>query len=210
MRYSRSRLRSSIVFSLTTLTFFCIITLHTLIWSTAQLELQEQISEPPPKQPVAIPFLSALDQADIYDLKATRSNKLHNHRPYITSNRIDELFQLIRNARNDQINSPDTTKSYPINSTWNFEKFFEQKLRTNNNDTNTHIDTADSEARKQTNIKRQLNFTTTEKTMNEYDKIQLRHFIHQALSNWKNNHKNDKSISLADIMHDGLAQDEPG
>jgi len=208
MRYSRLRLRSSIVFSLTTLTVFFIITLHTLIWSTAELELQEQISESP-KPPVVIPFLAALDQANIYDLKATRINKLHNHAPYITSDRINELFQLVRNARNDQINLSDTIKSYSINSTWIFEKFFGQKLQTNNNDTNTHIDTADSEIKKQSNIKLQLNFTTTEKSMNEHDKIQLRYFIHHALTKWKELHQNDKVITLADIMHDGLSQDEP-
>jgi len=208
MRYSRFRLRFSIVFSLITLTFFFLIIFHTLIWSTAELEPEEQISEAP-KPSVVIPFWSALNQQNIYDLKATQSNKLHNHSPYITSVRIDELFQLVRNARSNQINSFDKTKSHPVNSTWSFEKFFGQKLQTSNNDTNTHIDTADSTAIKKTNMNYQFNFTKPDKPMNEHDKIQLRYFIHHALTKWKEKHQNDKSISLADIMHDALAQDEP-
>jgi len=208
MRYSRLRLRSSIIFSLIILTFFFLITLHTLIWSTTELELQEQIPERP-KPPIAIPIWSALHQQNIYDLKATQSNKLHNHSPYITAKRIDELFQLIRNARNDQINLSNKTKYHPINLTWSFEKFLGQKLQTITNETNTHIDTVDSAAIKQSNLKHQLNFTTIEKSMNEYDKIQLRDFIHHALIKWKENHQNDKSISLGDVMHDALALDEP-
>jgi hypothetical protein len=209
MRYLRLRLRSSIFFSLTTLTFVFVITLHTLIWSTAELEIQEQTTEAPkPLPPVAIPFWSALNQPNIYDLKATPSKKLKNHLSYITSDRINELFQLIRNARNEQIISSDKQKTRSIDSTWSFEKFVGQKTQSTQNDTNTQIDTADSAAIKQSNAKL-FNSTTTKKTMNDVDKIQLRYFIHRTLTKWKQEHQNDKIVTLADIMHDGLVQDEP-
>lgn len=209
MRHLRLRLRSSVVFSLTTLSFVFLITLHTLVWTTTELELSQQIPEPP-KPPVAIPFWSALDQANIYDVKATSQNKLNRHSSYITSDRIDELYQLVRQSRNEQIQVSNKIKSFPINSPWNFEKFLGQKLQTNINDTNTHIDTADSAAKKQSNNKHQFDMTTTEKTMNEHDKKQLRDFIHHTSTKWKKKHQSDKTISLADIMHDALAQDEPG
>jgi len=183
--------------------------IHTLLWSINNFELQEQISQFAPRPPAAIPFLSALDQQNIYDLKATQSIILNKHLSYITYDRIDELYQLVRAARNDQIDSFNTTKSSSNNSKWNFEKFVAQKSPTSNNDTNTQIETFDSTAAKGTNIKLQFNLTTTENTINENDKIQLRYFIHHTLTKWKLGHQNDKTISLADIMHDGLAEDEP-
>jgi hypothetical protein len=215
MRYSRLRLRSSIFFSLTTLAFFFLITLHTLIWSTAELEIQEQNSEapkppaPPPPPPAALTFWSALDQPNIYDVKATSSKKLINHSPYITSNRIDELFELVRNARHDQIDLSDKKKSHSIDSTWSFAKFVGQKTPSPHNDTNTHVDTADSAAIKQSNPILQFNLTTTKTTMNEVDKMQLRYFVHRVLTKWKQEHQNDKTVTLADTMHDALIQDEP-
>ncbi len=183
-------------------------TLHTLIWSTAELELQEPILERH-KPPSDIPIWLALDQQNIYDLQASESRKLHNHTPSITSARIDELFQLVRDAQNDQLNSSEQKKSYSINSTWNFDKLPAPKSPIVPNDTNPHIDTPDSAATKETNIKLPLTFTTAAKTLNEHDKIQLRQFILYTLNKWKEEHHNNKTISLADIMHDALAQDEP-
>ena len=51
--------------------------------------------------------------------------------------------------------------------------------------------------------------TTTEKTVSERDKIQLRNYIHRVLSNWKKEHQNDKIVTIADLMHDELAREEP-
>ncbi|CAF3573225.1 unnamed protein product [Rotaria sp. Silwood1] len=208
MRYLRLRLRSTILFSLTTLSLFCLLTFHTLLWSTAELDKQDRIAKAP-KSPDGISFFSALNQENIYDLKATKSIKLTNHYSHITRQRIDELFQLVRHARNDQIDSFNIKKYYPLDSTWNFKRFVEQRSQNVNNDTNTHADTADSVGMKMNNSKLQVNFTTAEKTMNEYDKKQLRYFIHYELHKWKQEHFDDKSVSLADIMHDALAQDEP-
>jgi hypothetical protein len=208
MRYLRLRLRFSIVLGLTILTFFFLLTLHSLIWSTIELERPNQYPDRP-KPPDTLPFWSALDHPNIYELKSTSSKKKQSRSPSITTARIDELFQLVRQAHDEQINSFDKIKSYSINSTWNSKKFLQQKLHMNANDTNTHIDTADSAGIKETNIKYQYNLTTTIKTLNEHDKIQLRDFIHHKLVQWKENHRNDKIISLADVMHDALAQDEP-
>ncbi|UJR08560.1 hypothetical protein I4U23_012821 [Adineta vaga] len=55
----------------------------------------------------------------------------------------------------------------------------------------------------------QLNLTTTLKNFNENDKTQLRYFIHHILSKWKNDHQNDTIVSLADIMQEDLAQNDP-
>ncbi|CAF0959201.1 unnamed protein product [Adineta steineri] len=202
MRYLRLRLRSSILLSIT-IFVIVFITLHILIWSTNEFELLEKTPESVPKPPVAISFLSALDQPNIYDLKASQSHKLNKHSSYITSHRIHELFQLVRTTRNNQL------KSNSINSTWNFGKFIPKKLPTHNNNTKTNVDTVDSVTMKEKNHKLQFNITTTAKIMNEQDKIQLRHFIHHTLTKWKADHENDKYVNLADIMHDGLAQDEP-
>ncbi len=200
MRYSRIRLRSSIVLGLTTLTLIFLVTLHTLIRSTVELEQQKPYPHRP-KPPDALPFWSALDQANIYELNPVKSDKKQSRSPSITSARIDELFQLVRQARNEQINDFDKIKSSSINLTWNFEKFLQQKPRINKNDT------VDS---KETNGKLQYNLTRTEKVFNEHDKIQLRDFLHHKLILWKENHQNDKIISLADIMYETLAQDQPG
>ncbi|CAF0980116.1 unnamed protein product [Adineta steineri] len=202
MRYLRLRLRSSILLSIT-IFVIVFITLHVLIWSTNEFELLEKTPESVPKPPVAISFLSALDQPNIYDLKASQSHTLNKHSSYITSHRIHELFQLVRTTRNNQL------KSNSINSTWNFGKFIPKKVSPHNNNTKTNVDTADSVTMKEKNHKLQFNITTTAKIMNEQDKIQLRHFIHYTLTKWKADHENDKYVNLADIMHDGLAQDEP-
>jgi len=60
------------------------------------------------------------------------------------------------------------------------------------------------------NLKMSFNFTTVkENSLTEQDKIQLRDFAQYSILKWKDNHRNDSIRSLADIMHDNLAQDEP-
>ncbi|CAF2043121.1 unnamed protein product [Rotaria magnacalcarata] len=208
MRYSRLRLRSSILFSLTALILFFLLTLHTLLWSTAELEPPEQalIRHKPPS---GIPFWSALHQPNVYDLQATDSNKLTNRSSPITRQRINELFELVRNARNNQLDSSNLKKDSDHDRKWSFEKFVGQKPQTGSNDTNAHTDTADSAGVQGTKSNIQSKFTTIEKLTNEHDKIQLRYFILDALLKWKKQHMNDKNISLGDVMQDSLAQDEP-
>ena len=55
----------------------------------------------------------------------------------------------------------------------------------------------------------QFNVTTMIKTFQKWDKAQLREILHRKLMKWTNDHRDDRSINLADIMHDALAQDEP-
>jgi hypothetical protein len=209
MRYPRLRWRSLIFLGLIILTFFSLLTLHTFIWSANEFEQQHKQFPHRPKLPDAIPFWSALDHQNIYELKSIPSDKnkqSHSRRPLITAARINELFQLVRQTRDEQINSFDKIKSYSFNSTWNFEKFLEQKARMNTNE--TPVDTAADSVGN--NVKHGHNSTTTAKTVDEHDKIQLRNFIHSKLVKWKETHQNDKIISLADLMYDTLAQDEPG
>jgi hypothetical protein len=210
MRHLRLHLRSSNLLILTTFTFFIVLTLHTKIWSTTELELQERFPEPP-KPPGAVPIWSAFNQLNIYDIHALPSNRLINRPTYITAIRIDELFQLVRNARNEQTNLFVKEKPNSIGATWSFQRFAAQKVNTSQNDTNTHIETGDSAAMKVTlsTKKVELILTTIEKRMNDQDKMQLRDFIHRVITKWKEEHRNDKIVSLADIMHDSLAQDEP-
>jgi hypothetical protein len=212
----RLRLRTSILFILATLAIFFFITLHTLIWSTNELEQQEQIRDGP-IPPGAAPFWSAINHQNIYDLHATPANTIFVHSANITQSRIEELYQLIRNARTDDTQSIDTEKLFPIDPIWNFQKLVEQQQQghekedANKQNPETHADTADSAAKttKTTTTTLRPDLTTTEKTVSEYDKIQLRNYIHQALTKWKKEHQNDKIVTIADLMHDDLLRDEP-
>ena len=203
MRYLRSRLRSSIFFVLSTMIFYSLFTLHSTLWSTVQIEQQKPILEHP-KSSIDVSIWSALNQQNIYDVKATQSNRLTNHSSYITSYRIHELFQLVRHARIDHIHSLNIKKSYSYDSTRNIEKFIEQNSQISDNEriytTNlTNI----------SNIKFKLNSTLTAIETNKYDKIRLRHYIHYVINKWKQHHINDKTITLADVMHNSLAENEP-
>jgi hypothetical protein len=105
-------------------------------------------------------------------------------------------------------------KLFPIDSTWNFEKLVAQRKTPGHEDAKkqhpeTHIDTADSAAKSTKTPTIRPELTTTEKSLDEYDKKQLRNYIHQVLAKWKQDHQNDKLITIADLMHDELAQDEP-
>jgi hypothetical protein len=210
----RLRLRTSILFILATLTIFFLITLYTLIWSTNELEREEQ-TRGIPIPPGVVPFWSAINHQNIYDLHATPANTIFIRSSNITQRRIEELYQLIRNARTDETHSVDQEKLFPIDSTWNFEKLFEQQQVHEKEDTNkqhpeTHADTAESAAKTtKTTTTLRPDLTTTEKTVSEYDKVQLRNYIHQVLAKWKKEHQNDKIVTIADLMHDELLRDEP-
>lgn len=214
MRHIRLRLRSSILFILAILTILFLTTFYTTLWSTTELEREEEIRDAP-IPPGVIPFWSAINHQNIYDLHATQSNPLFIRRSNITQSRIEELFQLIRNARTDEIQFIDKEKLFPIDPKWNFEKLVSEQQTHEKDDTNkqnpeTHVDTADSAAKTtKSTTTIQPSLTTTEKTLGNYDKQQLRNYIHQVLSKWKKEHQNDKIVNLADLMHDELVSEEP-
>ena len=207
----RLRLRSAILFILAILTVFFLITLYTLIWSTNELERQAKYRDQP-IPPGVIPFWSAINHQNIYDLHATPANTVFIRPANITQRRIEELYQLIRNARTDEAHSIEDEKRFPVDSKWSFEKLVEQQQSPEQNEKkqnlDTHADTADSAA-KTTKSTVPPDLTTTEKTVSEYDKIQLRNYIHQVISKWKKEHHSDKITNIADLMQEELAKDEP-
>jgi len=215
MRHTRLRLRSSILFILAILIILFLITLYTTIWSTNELEREVQIRDAP-IPPGIIPFWSAINEQNIYDLHAASANTRFIRRSNITQHRIEELFQLIRNARTDEIQLVDKEKLFPIDSKWNFQKLVAEQQIHEHEDTNkqhpeTHGDIDDSAGKttKTTTTTPHPDLTTTEKTISEYDKVQLRNYIHQVLAKWKKEHQNDKIITIADLMHDELIHEEP-
>ena len=212
MQHLRLRLRSSVLFALLSLSFCCIITLHTFIWTSTGIEQEESIAAAPPRRPSKLidipPIWSAFHQSNIYDVQAAPANTLLPRRsPPPDDHRIDALFHLIRNARNERAAAvaPDALPS--IDPTWSFDQFVAQKSDSNPNDTNTHVDTADSASNKTTKLP--SNSTGLNRAMTEHDRIQLRQVIHRKLTQWKQEHQMDPTISLADTMNDALVQDEP-
>lgn len=195
MRYIRLRWRSSIFIGLTSLTFVFLITLYLLIHSADEFEAQSVHPAHPRKPSVNIPFWSALNQQNIYDLYAPHSRK--NKPSLISSRRIDELYQLVRQTHRQH--------SF-VNISWNFQNFLREKTQINANDTNILVDTVDS-ARDGNG--RSSDLSTPSRSLTENDKRQLRYFLHYKLNEWKLNHQNDKNITLAEIMHDALLQDQP-
>ncbi|CAF1122841.1 unnamed protein product [Rotaria sordida] len=199
MRYPRLRLRCSILFGLIILSLFCFVTFNTFLWSTTEPEPQEHIPQPP-KPPVDIPLWSAIGHENIYDIKATKTLKLTNHASSITGERIEELYQLVRSAKDDHVKNP-----YSRDSTWSLEKFVGKIFNNTTHDASKRDDTADSNRKKA----RKHNSTNVDETTTEHDKKQLRYFIHRAMAKWKKRHLNDKIITLGDLLHDTLAQDDP-
>ena len=200
MRYIRLRWHSSIFIGLTSLTFIFLITIYLLIHSAGEFEVQPAHPVHPRKPSVTIPFWSALNQQNIYDLYAPHLRK--NKPSAISSRRIDELYQLVRQTRQQ--------RSYYsfVNISWNFPNFLREKTQINANDTNILVDTADS-ARDGGNGRSSSDLSTPSRSMTENDKRQLRYFLHYKLNEWKINHQNDKTITLAEIMRDTLLQDQP-
>ena len=214
MRHIRLRLRSAILFILASVTIFSLITLYTFVWSTNELERQENVHDAP-LPPGVIPFWSALNHQNIYDLHAKPVSTIFIRPSNITQGRIEELFQLIRNARTEEAHSKNVKKLFPVDPKWDFEKLVEQQKPSENEEKTkhnpeTHADTADSAAKAaKTTTTLPPDVTTTEKTVSEHDKIQLRNYIHQVLTKWKKEHENDKVVTIAELMHDELLHDEP-
>lgn len=215
MRHIRLRLRSSILFILALLTIFLLTTLYTTISSTNELEREEQFRNAP-IPPGVIPFWSAINHQNIYDLHASSDNPVFIRRSNITQRRIEELYQLIRNARADEGERTNKEKAYPLDPNWDFEKLVAQQQTPESDDTNkqnpeTHGDDAADSGKKSTTTTttNHPDLTTTEKTVTEFDKQQLRNYVHRALAKWKKNHRHDKIVTIASLMHDELAREEP-
>lgn len=215
MRHMRLRLRSSILVILAMLTIFFLITLHTLIWSTNELERLERIPDGP-NPPGPVPFWSAINHQNIYDLYATPANVIFKRSSNISQQRIEELFQLVRSARADDIHLADVKKLFPVAEEWNFERLADEHrpppVSDDNNqqnpDTNVNTANAPNNETKATTTT-DPNLTTTEKTVAEYDRVQLRNYVIQKLAKWRKRHQDDKIITLAEIMYDDILKDEP-
>jgi hypothetical protein len=217
MRHMRLRLRRSVPFILAILSFIFCVAFYTVVWSTNELEQRELAREPPIPHGV-VPFWSAINHPNIYDLHATPATTLFIRPPNVSPRRIAELFQLVRNARIDHAQSADKPNLVTVDPLWSFERLLAQQQtpvqdhinETNKQNPDTHIDSQDSAAAKtSTTTTLPPGLTTTEKTMSKRDKIQLRRYIHQVLTKWKEEHQNDKVVTLAEIMHDDLARDDP-
>jgi hypothetical protein len=127
--------------------------------------------------------------------------------PNITQRRIDELFQLINNARTHELQFTNKDKLFPIDPKWDFKKLVVQQQSTDHKDGNEQNPETHTDSAAKTTI--HPNLTTTKKPVSEHDKIQLRNYIHRILSNWTKEHQNDKIVTIADLMHDKLAREEP-
>ncbi|CAF0803825.1 unnamed protein product [Adineta ricciae] len=179
MRYLRLRLRSSIVVGLTITTFFSLTTLYIFLRSANELERPIHFIKGKP----------GLAEVSRYQSLRKKSNRIH------------ELYQLVRENRIHQAKLGHLL--------WNLKKFHKGALQVNRNDTNTPMETGDSGDLNKQPIKLPINLTTTSTNFNQHDKMQLRQFILHVLTKWKIEHQNDTSISLADIMHESLVQDNP-
>lgn len=218
MRQIRFRLRTPVVLILAALTIFLVSTLYTAIWSTGELERAEEQHHDAPMPPGIVPFWSAINHQNIYDLHALPANTIFPRRSNITQQRVEELYQLVRDARADETHVDDKKKLFPIDPAWNFDKLVEQQQTHSKEDGSkkkdeTQVDAGDSAAKKPTTTTTTTtarpDVTTTLKTVSEYDKVQLRNYIHRVLARWKKEHQNDKPTTLACLLDDELQRDEP-
>ncbi|CAF2114926.1 unnamed protein product [Rotaria magnacalcarata] len=196
------------------LIIFSVITLYTLIWTTNEFERREQLRDAP-LPPGAVPFWSAIDHQNIYDLYAYSVSKRPKQSSNITQQRIEELFQLIRNARTGQTYSASIKTLYPIDPEWNFQKLIEERDaqekddNTKNSDAHDDANDSNTNSNKTTTTTSLPDLITTKKAVSESNKIQLRNYIHQLLHKWKQEHENDKIVTIADLMHDEILQEDP-
>ena len=194
MRQLRLRLRSSILFLFTALTFFFLLTLNALISSSNELN---PLAAPAPSPSVidGPSFWSDFHQSDIYELHAKAPKKKASS---FNADQVEQLYQLIRSAREE--------KPSLSNSSWSLEKFLGQATAVTviSNDTRHRPESAESAAA----VIRSSSGETL-KSMNEHDRRELRAFLRRRFQRWKDEHQRDPLVTLAEIMHDSLAQDEP-
>ena len=211
MRRTRLRLRSAILVVLATLTVFFLSTLYVLVWSTDELEQQgqnqQQQREQSPEAASAVPFWSVINHPNIYDLYAKPANPIFIRPSNITPARIEELYQLIRNARTDEAHSSVKEKPYAIDPAWHFHRFVEQHS-VQHEESETRADPADSDAPNVTTTTTTPKPSTSPKPITENDKLQLRNYIHRVLGKWKREHENDNVTTVADLMKKELAEKE--
>jgi hypothetical protein len=219
MRYTRLRLRSSILVILATLSAFFLVTLYTLIWSTNELEREEQNREPliPPG---VVPFWSAINHPNIYDLHATPVNPIFPRSPNITQARIEELNRLIHNARTEKSSSLNSEQPVPIDPSWNFQRLVEQQKQFEQEEAKKQTSEAPNDELNSDTANQTTKTTTTTRKrksdspallmpISEHDKLQLRGYIHRVLAEWKQKHHKDKITTIAEVMRDDLLQEEP-
>lgn len=194
MRQLRLRLRSSILFLFTAFTFFFLLTLNALISSSNELN---PLAAPAPSASLidGPSFWSDFHQSDIYELQAKAPTKKKTSS--FSADQIEQLYQLIRSAREE--------KPSLSNSTWSLEKFLGQATPTSviSNETRHRPESAESAAAIRSSSGQ------TPKSMNEHDRRELRAFLRRRFQRWKDEHQRDALVTLAEIMHDSLAQDEP-
>ena len=212
MRRTRLRLHSAILVVLATLTVFFLSTLYILFWSTDELEQQsekqqQQRQEDSHAAVNAVPFWSVINHPNIYDLYAKPANPIFTRSSNITSARIEELYQLIRNARTDEAHSSVKEKPYPIDPAWHFHRFVEQHS-VQHEESETRADPSDSAASNTTTTTTTPKPSTSPKPITENDKLQLRNYIHRVLGKWKREHRNDNVTTVADLMQNELAKKE--
>ena len=154
MRHTRLRSRSSILVILATLTAFFLITLYTLIWSTTALEREEKNSRTTHSARCGAILVSNQPPEHLWSSCHTSEHTFYSFSKHHPS-RIEELYQLIRAARNDELHASQAKQIYPVDQSWDFHKLVEQtesgrRKRTNPQKSETHGDTADQATSNQT------------------------------------------------------------
>lgn len=207
MQYRCLRLRFSSFCILIILIILFLTTFYTTIWSTNELEQHGSNTDASFKHGDDV--WSAVQHHNIYDFYAVPP-KIFTPRSSITPRRIEELNQLVHNARTDDAQLSDYKRLYPLDPKWDFTRLVAERQTlefefANESYSDTHTDIVDL-AGKSTTATTPSPSTTPVKPLSEHDKIQLRNHVHRAMGNWKQKHKDDKIITAADLMHDELAR----
>ena len=192
MRQLRLRLRSSLIFILTALTLAFVLTFNALISSSSELN---PLAAPLPS--ADSPSLwSAFHQPNIYDLNGLPPTTTKKKQRVWPTN-ADRLYQLVRSAREE--------RPALRNSSWSLEKFL-VRSSTSVSSNETH---PQQQQRAESGESPGASSTRALTSMNEDDQRELRAFLLRRLQRWKDEHQQDPLITLAEIMHASLAQDEP-
>ncbi|CAF4609339.1 unnamed protein product, partial [Rotaria magnacalcarata] len=75
----------------------------------------------------------------------------------------------------------------------------EKDDNTKNSDAHDDANDSNTNSNKTTTTTSLPDLTTTKKAVSESNKIQLRNYIHQLLHKWKQEHENDKIVTIADL-----------
>jgi hypothetical protein len=196
MRHTRFRLRSSIIFILTVFSFLCMLTFHTLIWSINELEPFPSPSNAFEQRKTWPIF----HQVHIQPFDSNISYSSVNESSNVTSTRIEQLYRSIRHAhlmssnRSRMLLSNDSRWPSMMTIADNVKSNIDQLTMTNHSFSKNN---------------QQTNHAVHSKKIHDDEQRKLRVHIHEQLMKWKKEHQHDATVSLAEIMHDSLAQDEP-